>query len=140
MSLIIAIVLIVANGLFVAMEFALLASLRTRIEEESDKLRGRQALRSMGRLGTVLAGTQLGVTLSSLALGSVAEPAADRFLEEVFHNIGVPESLSAPIALVIALAVVVFFHLVIGEMLRQDRVFDGAEEGRVCAHAKEDEE
>jgi len=116
-SLIIAIVLIVANGLFVAMEFALLASLRTRIEEESDKLRGRLALRSMGRLGTVLAGTQLGVTLSSLALGSVAEPAADRFLEEVFHNIGVPESLSAPIALVIALAVVVFFHLVIGEMV-----------------------
>lgn len=117
MSLVLAIVLIVANGLFVAMEFALLASLRTRIEEESGKLRGRLALRSMGRLGTVLAGTQLGVTLSSLALGSVAEPAADRFLEEVFHRIGVPESLSAPVALVIALAVVVFFHLVIGEMV-----------------------
>ena len=52
MTLVAAIVLILANGFFVAVEFALLASLRSRIEEEPGKLRGRLALRSMGRLGT----------------------------------------------------------------------------------------
>lgn len=117
MTLVAAALLVLANGFFVAVEFALLASLRSRIEDESSKLRGRLALRSMGRLGTVLAGTQLGVTLASLALGSVAEPAADRFLERVFHAVGVPESFASPIALVVALAIVVFFHLVIGEMV-----------------------
>lgn len=117
MTLVAAAVLVLANGFFVAVEFALLASLRTRIEEESTKLRGRLALRQMGRLGTVLAGTQLGVTLASLALGAVAEPAADRFLERVFHSVGVPESFATPIALVVALAIVVFFHLVVGEMV-----------------------
>jgi CBS domain containing-hemolysin-like protein len=116
-TLVAAIVLILANGFFVAVEFALLASLRSRIEEEAGKLRGRLALRSMGRLGTVLAGTQLGVTLASLALGSVAEPAADRFLVSVFHSVNIPESFADPIALVIALAIVVFFHLVVGEMV-----------------------
>lgn len=117
MTLAIAALLILANGFFVAVEFALLASLRSRIEEESGKLRGDLALRSMGRLGTVLAGTQLGVTLASLALGSVAEPAADRFLESLLHRTGLPESVSDPLALVVALAIVVFFHLVIGEMV-----------------------
>lgn len=117
MSLVIAVVLVLANGFFVATEFALLASLRTRIEDESGKLRGDLALRSMGRLGTVLAGTQLGVTLASLALGAVAEPAADHFLEEVLHAASVPESFSKPIALVLALAIVVFTHLVVGEMV-----------------------
>jgi len=117
MTLVAAAVLVLANGFFVAVEFALLASLRTRIEEESTKLRGRLALRQMGRLGTVLAGTQLGVTLASLALGAVAEPAADRFLERVFHSVGIPESFATPLALVVALAIVVFFHLVVGEMV-----------------------
>lgn len=117
MTLVAAIILILANGFFVAVEFALLASLRTRIEEESGKWRGRLALRSMGRLGTVLAGTQLGVTLASLALGSVAEPAAERFLERLFHTIHVPHSFAAPLALIMALAIVVFFHLVVGEMV-----------------------
>ena len=117
MSLVVAIVLILANGFFVAVEFALLASLRSRVEEHTSKFRGRLALRSMGRLGIVLAGTQLGVTMASLALGSVAEPAADRFLAGAFDTIGVPEGVAEPVALVLALAIVVFFHLVLGEMV-----------------------
>lgn len=116
-SVVLAVLLVLANGFFVAMEFALLASLRSRIEEQGGKLRGDLALRSMGRLGTVLAGTQLGVTLASLALGSVAEPAADRTLESLFHAVGIPESFAQPIALVLALAIVVFIHLVVGEMV-----------------------
>lgn len=117
MTLVLAAALILANGFFVAVEFALLASLRSRIEESPGRLRRELALRAMGRLGTVLAGTQLGVTLASLALGSVAEPAADRFLESLLHRVGLPESVSDPLALVVALLIVVFFHLVIGEMV-----------------------
>ena len=113
----VALLLILANGLFVAMEFSLLASLRTRIEDQSTSLRGRVALRSMGRLGVVLAGTQLGVTLCSLALGSVAEPALDRGLITVFDRLGLPHGLAHTLAVVGALGVVVFVHLVIGEMV-----------------------
>ncbi|MFN8052709.1 MAG: hemolysin family protein [Acidimicrobiales bacterium] len=119
MTVLVAALLVLANGLFVAMEFSLLASLRSRIEEEAEqgKLRGTLALRSMGRLGTVLAGTQLGVTLASLALGSVAEPALDRTLRSLFDHVGLPESVAHYVALVLALAVVVFVHLVVGEMV-----------------------
>lgn len=117
MNLPLAIGLILANGFFVAMEFALLASLRTRVEELPGRIRRDSALRSMGRIGTVLAGTQLGVTLASLALGSVAEPALDRLFVSTFHTFHLPASVSHTLAIVSALAIVVFAHLVMGEMV-----------------------
>ena len=64
----------------------------------------------------MLAGAQLGITLCSLALGALAEPAVAHLLDPLFSAAGIPERFSYPIAFVIALAVVVFLHMVVGEM------------------------
>jgi len=111
--------LIVGNGLFVAVEFALLASLRTRLEPfaEEGRRSARRALDAMGHLGPVLAGTQLGVTMCSLALGSVAEPAVSHLLESLLGRASVPEGVAKVIGFVFGLGTVVFFHLLFGEMV-----------------------
>ncbi|MFC7591147.1 CNNM domain-containing protein [Nonomuraea antimicrobica] len=64
----------------------------------------------------MLAGAQLGITLCTLGLGQVTEPAIEHYLEPVFAAIGVPEALRLPIALTLALALVTFLHMVVGEM------------------------
>jgi CBS domain containing-hemolysin-like protein len=71
----------------------------------------------MENVSMMLAACQLGVTLCSLGLGAVAEPALAHLLEPLFEGVGVPEAFVHPVALVIALAVVVYLHVVIGEMV-----------------------
>lgn len=111
--------LIVVNGVFVATEFALLVAMRTRIESlaTEGRLGARQALRAMSSLGPVLAGTQLGITIASLALGSVAEPAVADLIDGLGDSVGVPAGVTDVVAVVVALAIVVFLHLLIGEMV-----------------------
>lgn len=113
------ILLVVVNGIFVAAEFSLLASTRGRVEElaEGGAATARVALRSMASLGTTLAGTQLGVTIASLALGSVAEPAIGAVFSSLFTTLRVPSGVISGLSLVFALSVVVFMHLLIGEMI-----------------------
>ncbi|MEZ5323104.1 MAG: hemolysin family protein [Microthrixaceae bacterium] len=117
MTLVWVVLLVVANGLFVATEFALVASLRSRVEPAADRIAGRMALRSMGNLGTMLAGTQLGVTLASLALGSVVEPTAEHAFAGWFARLDLPDRAVAPAAVVVSLGLVVLAHLVLGEMV-----------------------
>ena len=114
-----AVLLIVGNGLFVAVEFALLASLRTRLEPlaEQGRWTARRSLEAMGRLGPMLAGTQLGVTICSLALGSVAEPAVSHLLESLLGRASVPDGVAKVIGFTLGLGTVVFFHLLFGEMV-----------------------
>jgi len=111
--------LIALNGFFVAAEFSLLASSRTRIAPlaEEGRLTAIAALRATGRLGVMLAGFQLGVTVSSLALGSVAEPALDQLFEGLFSTVGLPAGAATTASVVVSLAVVVFAHLLFGEMI-----------------------
>lgn len=119
MALVVAALLIVANGLFVAVEFAILASVASRIEDEAatGSLRGRMSLRSIRDVNHWLAGAQLGITLASLALGAVAEPAIAHALHGPLEDLGLSTSGSELAALIIALSIVVFLHLVIGEMV-----------------------
>jgi len=118
-ALFFAVVLIILNGLFVAAEFALLASRRSRVEPMllSERLGARSALRSMGDIGPTLAATQLGVTIASLTLGAVAEPAVGGLFERLFGVMSIPERLSQVVSLVLALSIVVFAHLLVGEMI-----------------------
>jgi CBS domain containing-hemolysin-like protein len=113
------VVLIALNGAFVAMEFSMMASLRDRIEPmaEEGRLGARQALRSMSSLGPSLAGTPLGVTIASLALGSLAEPAVESLFEDLFDAAGLPHAGVRIAALVVSLGLVVFLHLLFGEMV-----------------------
>jgi len=118
-SLGVAVVLLALNGFFVAAEFALLASRRSRIEQlaaDGDR-RARHALAGLRELTLMLAGAQLGITMCSLGLGAVADPAVAGIIEGV---LGEAFTLSATtshvIAFSIALSIVVFLHMVVGEM------------------------
>ncbi|MEV0563260.1 hemolysin family protein [Dactylosporangium sp. NPDC050588] len=117
-ALLVSAVLLAANGFFVAAEFALVASKRHRLEQAAaDGSRAAAAALAGSReLSLMLAGAQLGITLCSLGLGALAEPAIAHLLDPLFHAVGLPERFSYPVAFVIALAVVVFLHMVVGEM------------------------
>lgn len=125
-----AVLLLLANAFFVAVEFALIAARRTRIEPlaESGNRRARVALAAMQDLGVQLAGAQLGITMASLGLGFVAEPAVAELLvhgiEAVAHW---PSGLVHTVAFVVALSIVVFLHMVLGEMVPKNIAIAGAE-------------
>ena len=110
--------LLLANGFFVGAEFALVAARRTKLEqlvETSD--RANMAIKSIKELSFMLAGAQLGITMCSLGLGFVAEPAVAHLIESALHPVTViPETLTHAISFVIALTIVTFLHMVIGEM------------------------
>ncbi|HEY8986460.1 MAG TPA: hemolysin family protein [Streptomyces sp.] len=108
--------LVLANGFFVGAEFALVSVRRSQIEPLGTA-RARQVLYGLERLPQMMAAAQFGITLCSLTLGAVAEPTVAELLEPVFEWIHLPHGMIHPLGYVIALAAVVFFHLVIGEMV-----------------------
>jgi CBS domain containing-hemolysin-like protein len=73
----------------------------------------------------MLAGSQLGITLCSLGLGAIAEPAIGHLIERPLHLIGLPAQVGGPIAFVLALAVVVILHVVFGEVVPKNIALAG---------------
>jgi CBS domain containing-hemolysin-like protein len=117
LSLVAAAMLVAVNGYFVALEFALVASQRAKLEllVPDGSRRGDIALAAMRDLSRQLAASQLGVTMASLGLGVLGEPAVARLLEPVLDLAGDPPAgLVHGISLVLALGIVVFFHMVLG--------------------------
>ncbi|MFE3327094.1 hemolysin family protein [Streptomyces sp. NPDC059176] len=122
LQLVFAVLLVLANGFFVGAEFALVSVRRSQIEPHAAKrgagsVRARQVLHGLENLPQMMAAAQFGITICSLTLGAVAEPTVAQLVEPFFHVLHVPEPLIHPLGYVIALAVVVFLHLVIGEMV-----------------------
>lgn len=117
-ALLLSVFLLAANGFFVASEFAVVAAKRHRLEERAEQgsRSARAAVDASKELSLMLAGAQLGITLCTLGLGALAEPAIAHLLEPVIHALGAPEFLIHPIAVVIAVSIVVFLHMVVGEM------------------------
>ncbi|WP_445284365.1 hemolysin family protein [Streptomyces sp. DSM 118148] len=115
-QLVLAALLVLANGFFVGAEFALVSVRRSQIEPLGTA-RARQVLYGLERLPQMMAAAQFGITVCSLTLGAVAEPTVAHLLEPVFEWIRLPAGMVHPLGYVIALAAVVFFHLVIGEMV-----------------------
>ncbi|MFK4226066.1 hemolysin family protein [Streptomyces sp. NPDC019890] len=118
-QLLFAVLLVLANGFFVGAEFALVSVRRSQIDPlaAQGSSRARQVLHGLENLPQMMAAAQFGITICSLTLGAVAEPTVAQLLEPVFHAAHVPGGLIHPLGYVIALAVVVFLHLVIGEMV-----------------------
>lgn len=119
-ALVVSVALLAANAFFVAAEFALVAARRTRIEHMATEgnRRAKVALASIRQLSFMLAAAQLGITMASLGLGYVAEPAVAHGLESLIGMfIELPGPLLHSISFFIALTIVVFFHMVIGEMV-----------------------
>ncbi|WP_112246672.1 hemolysin family protein [Kribbella monticola] len=117
-ALLISLLLLVLNGFFVAAEFALVASKRHRLEQfaADGRRTARAALAGISELSLMLAGAQLGITLCTLGLGSLSEPAVAQLLHPVFELIGVPDGVGEVIALVIAVGGVGLLHVLLGEM------------------------
>lgn len=119
-NLLVMVLLLVANGFFVAVEFALIASRRTKLEAmaEQGSTRARLAVGSMRHLNVQLAGAQLGITMASLLLGYVAEPTIARLLEDsIGQVVALPDGVLHTLSFVLALTIVAFLHMVIGEMV-----------------------
>lgn len=118
MALFVTVLLLIGSGFFVAAEFALVASKRHRMEQAAARgQRGaRAALAGMRELSLMLAGAQLGITICTLGLGSVSKPAISHELDPLLERLGLPAALSYGIAFALAMIVVVFLHMVIGEM------------------------
>lgn len=118
-QLLFAVLLVLANGFFVGAEFALVSVRRSQIEPLATEgsTRARQVLHGLENLPQMMAAAQFGITVCSLTLGAVAEPTVAHLLEPLFEAVHLPAALVHPLGYVIALALVVFLHLVIGEMV-----------------------
>jgi CBS domain containing-hemolysin-like protein len=128
-NFLIVVVLLLGNAFFVAGEFALIAARRTVIEPQTAySKRARLALAAMEQLPLMIAGAQLGVTVCSLGLGAIAEPALAHVLAGLLDAVHLPTSMAHPVAFVLALVVVVFAHTVIGEMVPKNLTLVGPEQ------------
>jgi CBS domain containing-hemolysin-like protein len=119
LNLFFAVLLLFGNAFFVGAEFALVSVRRSQVEPlalAGDK-RAATVVRALEDISAMLAATQLGITVCSLLLGALAEPALAGLLEGPFHALGLPASLVHPAGYVLALAIVVALHMVIGEMV-----------------------
>ncbi len=120
LSLLAAVVLLAANAFFVAAEFALVAARASRLEPDAaaGDRRSQLALSAVRDLQPQLAGAQLGITMASLGLGAVAEPAVADLIEPVIEVfVDIPSGVLHTISLTVALAIVVTLHVVAGEMV-----------------------
>ena len=116
--LLVAVFLLIANGFFVAAEFAVIAARRAQLEglaAEGDP-RAKIALKSASELSFMLSAAQLGITMASLGLGFVGEPALAHLIESGLGFGGIPETALHSISFVLALGIVTFLHMVLSEM------------------------
>ncbi len=117
-ALLVSVLLLVLNAFFVAAEFALVASKRHRLEEaaEGGSRAAEAAVKGSRELSLMLAGAQLGITLCTLGLGSLAKPAVAELLAPVLTFLRLPEEIAYVVAVILAVGIVVFLHMVVGEM------------------------
>jgi CBS domain containing-hemolysin-like protein len=126
-GVLLAVVLLLLNAFFVGAEFALLSARRSQIEPRAHEgsRAARTTLRAMEQVSLVMAGAQLGITICSLGLGAIGEPAVAHLIEPIFHAAHVPDDLLHPIAFVLAMSIVVYLHVVLGEMVPKNIALAG---------------
>ena len=119
MGLAITVALLAINAFFVAGEFAVTSTRRSQVEPLADEgARGtRDALYALQHVSLMLAICQLGVTVASTTLGVVAEPAIAHLVESPLERLGAPEATSHVVGFAAALIIVLFCHVVFGEMV-----------------------
>ncbi|MFD5418589.1 hemolysin family protein [Streptomyces sp. NPDC127069] len=118
-QLLIGLATLVVNAFFVGAEFALISVRRSQIEpyaEQGDR-RARAVLWGLEHVSGLMAAAQLGITLCTLVLGVVAEPAIAHLLSPLLDAVGVPSGVTHAISFVIALALATYLHMLFGEMV-----------------------
>lgn len=126
-----AIILVGLNGFFVLSEFAIVKVRRSKLEElvKKNKTNAKLALKITKNLDTYLSATQLGITLSSLALGWIGEPAIARLLERLFASFFVNNQiLLHSISFIIAFTIITLLHVVCGELIPKSIAIAKAEQ------------
>ena len=118
---IVAVLLLVGiNGFFVAAEFSFVATRRSKIDEMAAKgMRGAKTVQgALQHLDRYIAATQLGITIASLALGWIGEPALASMFDRLFRQIGLNPSPTAThvAAVPVAFFLLTLFHIVLGEL------------------------
>lgn len=126
-ALSLAVLLLAANAFFVGAEFAIISARRSAIEPlaEAGDRRARTVVWAMEHVSLMLACAQLGITVCSTSLGVVAEPAIAHLIEVPLEALGVDEALVHPIAFVVSLLIVVYLHVVLGEMVPKNLAVSG---------------
>jgi CBS domain containing-hemolysin-like protein len=112
-------VLLLGNAFFVGGEFALVTTRRDQLEPRAQRgsRAAKTALYGVEHLSLMLAGAQLGISLCSLGLGAVGEPAIAHLIEGPLELAHVPEGMLHPVSFVLALTIVSYLHLVLGELV-----------------------
>ncbi|WP_067541940.1 hemolysin family protein [Nocardia crassostreae] len=123
------VLLLLSNAFFVAAEFALISARRDRLEAlaAQGKRSATTVIEAGQNLSMMLAAAQLGITICSILLGRVGEPAVAHLLEGPFELLGVPDQLLHPISFALALAIVVVLHILLGEMIPKNIALAGPE-------------
>lgn len=119
LALMILAALLLGNGFFVAAEFAMVSARRDTLEPQAAEgsTRALWSLRGVENVSLSLAATQLGITACSLLIGAVGEPAIAHLIETPLEWAGLSTGFAHPVALVVALLIVTFLHMVLGEMV-----------------------
>src|SRR5437868_9881959 len=121
------VLLVLANGFFVAAEFSLVSVRRARVETlaSSGNARARRVLKLVDNINAYISATQLGITLASLALGAISEPVVARLLAGWLAPL--PELWQHIISFAITIATITFFHIVFGELVPKRLALERAE-------------
>lgn len=117
-NIVIVILLVFMNGFFVATEFAMVKVRKSRIETlvNEGNRSAKFTQKVVGDLNSYLSACQLGITLASLGLGWIGEPAVADLLKILFNFIDLPEAIIHSISFVIGFALITAFHIVLGEL------------------------
>lgn len=137
LMLMVAFLLVLLNAFFVLSEFALVKVRKTRLEElvKIGNSNAKLALKMSQRLDTYLSATQLGITLSSLALGWVGEPAIARLLAALLESMDLKDNsiFIHSMSVVIAFLSITFFHVVLGEIVPKSLAIAKSEKATLFA-------
>jgi CBS domain containing-hemolysin-like protein len=119
------VVLLGINAFFVGAEFAIISARRSQIEPlaEAGSRSAKTALWAMEHATLMLAASQLGITVCSLLILNVSEPAIHHLIEQPLHLLGLAEEFVSVISFVIALLLVSFLHVIFGEMVPKNLSF-----------------
>jgi len=129
LGVLLTVLLLGANAFFVASEFALISARRDRLEAlaEHGKKSAVTVIRAGESLSLMLAGAQLGITICSILLGRIGEPAVAHLLAKPFGLVGIPDTVLHTVSFVIALSIVVTMHVLLGEMVPKNIAIAGPE-------------
>lgn len=127
MKLLLSVVFLMGNAFFVGAEFAVMAARRSQLEPlaAAGSKRAKLSLEALENVSSLLACAQLGITVCSVLLGAVAEDVLHHLIEPVFTSIGAPDGMATVVALLLALLIVAYLHVVLGEMVPKNLAIAG---------------